>query len=889
MTIIFKEIRNNTLVFLVNDEERIVEANNEAMQAFLAEFKQANIIFQKAEKIYNINNVEKFIFAIFQDVLRHKHLNHIPLALPPKVIGRKNDLEKVEELLFQDNALVIVNGIGGIGKTVLSHYYWQERQHYYTHLLWLKGDGNLEDALLYDYDLHEGLGIAEEMKYHLEAIRQPQNQEAKKQAIAFLYKSIKNVTPKGLMLIDNATDENRWIIKQWKTTFTNFHILVTSRETFDDVATYKLGYLPELEAIELFYLYYDRENELPHDDAIVAEIAQKAGYHTLTIELLAKTLRDSDDLTLATLSEKLGAHIVYIRSKKKTLIDANYTQSRNYIDYIIEFAFDLSRLKKKEYALHLLTQISVLPSYNLRAEHLKEMLVSEGEDENEYAENMRILWKSGWLERYKDESQYFYNCHAVIQEIIYKKQSVSMENCREVVQNITTIIYKCTQHSTIKAENWLIYANSILRKITQKHLLLAALANNTALVYREIGVYGVALKYDNQALSIIKKLLSDNNIDIITNYTNIAITYKHLGNYKKALYYDKKALVIAEKEPATSADTLAIVYNNIGETYKYLGNYKKALIYECKDLAICSQISPQNIRHIAITYNNIAITYQKLRDDEKALAYGLKSIDLLENISSENPIDLAKSYNNVAISYQHLENNAEALKYMLKDLAISETLYLADNPALAVSYNNIASVYSKLQDNEKALYYDEKSLAIRIKTLPENHADIAQSYNNLSLTLLAFEEYDKALDYALKANKILVNLYTKKHIDVAISYANIGLIYEEMGNYEMSLTYSLQNVAISEKVFTKNDPRLATIYHNISITYYYFEMWKDALMYEQKALNIRLIILPSESIEIRNSVETMNTFLYYAISAEGQAKYQAELDWFLQNCSRYLE
>lgn len=713
------------------------------------------------QNIYNLT-AEAFREYIISELkkARPKHLNHIPLALPPKVIGRQADLEKVEALLFQDNALVIVNGIGGIGKTVLSHYYWQQCQHHYTHLLWLKGDGNLDDTLLYDYDLHEGLGVAEEMKYHLEAIRQPQNQDAKKQALAFLYKSLKNVAPKALMLIDNATDENHWTIKQWKTTFANFHILVTSRETFANVKTYQLGYLSELEAIELFYLYYDPENTLPHDDAIVAEIVQKAGYHTLTIELLAMTLKDSDELTLATLLEKLEEHLVYLELKKKVAIDANYTQSRDYIDSIIEFTFDLSRLKKHEYALHLLTQLSILPSYNLRAADLKEIILYEAskdlETEMQYTDNLQILWKAGWVERHHDDDGYFYNCHAVIQEVTRKKQQPSMENCGEIVGNLNNIIYNHIQINALDFQKLLPYVLEMFKYLIEEHLEIATLYSNIGVIYQSIGDYLIALSFTLNAIKIKENVLSNDNSDLAISYSNIAIIYNDLGNYEIALSFALKAIEIDEKTGDSNQLNLAISYNNIAIIYSNLGNYEIALNFDLKAITIREKVLSNNHPVLASSYSNIADTYKDLGDYQTALNFELKAIAIREKVLSNNHPHLAISYSNISTTYAELEKYQTALNFILKSIAIREKVLDKNHSSVAISYHNLASIYYCLKDFENSTYFEKKAIIILLKSLPDKHPKIKNAVNKMmnileeAIKAEGQEKYSEVLQWFLQ-------------------------------------------------------------------------------------------------------------------------------------------
>lgn len=924
ITALLKKQQDAKLSFLYE----VLIAYQKSPQVFSFHAGNGDIVW--GDKIINYT-----YFQTIEPAKKPKHLNHIPISLPPKVIGRQVDVEKVKQLLDKDHALVIVNGIGGIGKTVLSHYYWQECQQHYTHLLWLKGEGNLDDTLLYDYDLHEGLGIAEEMKSHLEAIKQPQNQDAKKQALAFLYKSLKNVAPKALMLIDNATNENHLIVNQWRTTFSNFHILITSRETFDNVETYQLGYLSEIEAIELFYLYYDAKNILPHDDAIVAEIVQKVGYHTLTIQLLANTLKDNDELTLATLLEKLAEHLVYLELKKKVKIYANYIQSRDYIDSIIEFTFDLSRLKKHEYALHLLTQLSILPSYNLRAGDLKEMILYEASKdidiEKQYSDNLKMLWKAGWIERHRDDNGYFYNCHAVIQEVTRKKQEPSMENCGGIVKNLNEIVFKGYKTNPLNGQKWLSYIETILNHLIEKNKEIITLYSNTGLIYDIIGNYQKALKYNLKVIEIREIILDKNHPDLATSYNNISITYEKLGYYQKALNCMLKNIEICECIFDEYHPHLAISYNNIVSVYEKLGDYKKALNYALKSIKINEKILDENHLNLATSYNNISIMYEKLGDYQKALNYVLKTIEIFEKILDRNHINLATSYNNVSIIYKNLRDYQKALNYSLKSIKIFEEILDENHPNIAISYNNIAIIYKNLGNYKIALKYDLSAIKINEKVLDKNHLSLATSYNNIAVIYQNLNDYSNALSNTLKAIEIFEKQLNKNHPSLASSYNNIAIIYRNLNNYEKSLLYhlkaieirekildkyhpdllisynnitntylhlsdyekSLSNglkaIKISEKILDKYHPNLFISYKNIASTYAYLQSWEMAVNYEQKALMILLKTLQTKHLNIKNTVNTMKNILTEAINAEGREKYEEVLQWFQTECREYLQ
>ena len=65
----------------------------------------------------------------------------------------------------------------------------------------------------------------------------------------------------------------------------------------------------------------------------------------------------------------------------------------------------------------------------------------------------------------------------------------------------------------------------------------------------------------------MKKILSENHLDLAASYNNIAITYSKLGDYEKDLAYNLKVIAIYEKILNENHPDLATSYNNIAGTY----------------------------------------------------------------------------------------------------------------------------------------------------------------------------------------------------------------------------------------------------------------------------------------------------------------------------------
>jgi len=189
------------------------------------------------------------------------------------IIGREADLVALHKLLNQNQQVVLVNGLGGIGKTALAQAYVTKYKQDYAHIVWLHCDeqSTFVQDLVNNPGLMSNLGLSHSADIetdfhaiirHLRALEQQPN----------------------LMVIDDARQD----LQQWRDSLPKhpqWHVLLTSRLSLNGFKLKPLDFLTAADAFKLFK-HYCPNSELNAAD--IRELIAVVDHHTLSVELLAK-------------------------------------------------------------------------------------------------------------------------------------------------------------------------------------------------------------------------------------------------------------------------------------------------------------------------------------------------------------------------------------------------------------------------------------------------------------------------------------------------------------------------------------------------------------------------------------------------------------------------
>ncbi len=646
-------------------------------------------------------------------------------------VGRKEELKKVDELLNQNATLLLLNGIGGIGKSTLASYYLNQKKDEFDYYGFVQVNEDIKLSLASAFSTSLDLKSEKIDDLFNETMNKLQNLEGKKLLIIDDVKEM-----------DNQLDEMNTLMTLKNS---GFQILFTSRETKEYIPQYFLDIMSVEDARELFLKYY------PTDEINkVDKILEYLDYHTLFIEITAKTLRKRRD----TLS--LDETIKKFDNGEFTTVKRNKSESFN--KFLKNFSYDSVILTQKK-NLIFLKRLSVLPSIEISFENLYKFLVCE--DKERLQDFVIELIDNGWLIKLDNG----YKFHQILKEFIFDNYLPSFK----------------------EIENILHFFMEEVNDIRNEEFFLS-----------KISFFSFYILLGNSFQKI------EQNSKIGRFFYHLSNFYFHLKDWKACLKYQKIFLdtinIDTELEEEQKKYDLALVFSSLSSTLRNLKKYKKALAYLDKALVIRKELLGEKDKLIGMIHLNKALIYYAMQKKSLAIVENKKALENFTYACDER----ATIYHNLGLSYE-IDDDVQSLNYFLKSLkARKKFLKTLCSPSLLLTYQTIISTLVRLEFLEQALFLSTYLLGVRercTENIPKKYERQVYPYVGIPKVLvnelINMNEDTSSLNLLKKQNISIEKIISNN------SRVNELFVYEDILELEISMeVLFLKDEVHQKEIFT---------------------------------------------------------------------------------------
>jgi len=752
----------NTLIQQINELNRYIEGVTKG------------VISERSASVINSKNVVSgSTIHAGRDIhigdKKEEHYHHygdrkIPRALtanpfqPEVFLGREADLQAIHDQLFSgDNLLLLVNGVGGVGKTSIASRYYHIYQHKYAHTAWLLSEKSIANALLL---LADPLGLQFDERMGTEG------------RLELLLTAMANLEKPCLLVLDNANelpdlDANYQALRR----LSNVHLLLTTRiSNFEKAEKLSIDGLPEAEALALFEGYYRPLGD--EERALFFQIREAVGGNTLVIELLAKNLAIFNKLKtnyalgalLADLQEKGLLRLTRSQEVRTDYQSKGGQMRREKPEDVIAAMYDLGELPREEVAL--LSVFAVLPAESIGFETLEGLLPGLENLET----GLLALAQKGWIEY--NEAGNAFKCSPVVQKIVRWKNAELRADCAVLVDALNEKLdYESGTGRMLNAVNaealhFVHYAESVVLNWPEPTTAISKLAGRVGHFHKLTGNLDRALYHYQRKVQVNEALYAFEPDNLYTkrslaiSYSECGSIYFHKGDFKQAIaLYETSHKIfreLYESYPQFKND-FAISYERLGDTHLVMGNLEQALTFFEEYNLLKKELYETFLQDgnfkdgLAVSYGKLGDIHTEIGKLEQALTFFRQFNDLAKELYEDSPQNmyfkdiLTVSYGKLGETHYALGNLDQALTFFDQANKLAGQLYddfpqnVSFKNRLAASYSKLGVLYRDQGDKAKAKAYFHECYPLW-KSLSEAHPSYAEFRKNFEWVKNALEE-----------------------------------------------------------------------------------------------------------------------------------------------------
>lgn len=640
--------------------------------------------------------------------LRRK-LNSIPYVELENYILRVEILENISDLFKQGKKKINITGISGLGKTFLAKHFVQHYSKKFSHIVWL----NCLVGFVKAFSNGNGVELLDKMGLTSEYKSCTEGNMSEEALTRMVLGRLKDLKGNNILILDNL-DEDIYYYEDEIHLSDDWKILTTSQQALDGFYDFTAPYLKK-ESIHLFYKYYTKEK----DDENLIPLLSAVEYHTLTVELLAKTAQKGqlDILELVNRFVEKGINVV-----EKVKVISDHSKEREVkienIEAYLDIVFDTSSLDDEQ--CKILLNIALLQTDSIATELFKEVYLNNATEYKVidiFKYNLSILSDKGWVQIQDNRIR----IHSLVKGIVIKRFLHRTDFFNATINYLGEVFKTGTQDNLQKIE-YLTMTEPLLEIFTEVNEDTINLRKRISMLYASMELYEKAIKFWDE----LEETEDVSDIaDAIEMFHNLASINLNWGNNEKALFYGNKAHSLMSDDFREKLYDFVIKDLNTSLTNTSIDTPKDfkdgaivviGLILGCHCIIVMCDKN-KNPREKIIELKQIILTHDRILSSFEQNV----SEDIIFSINQYRDWFLKKDsiLRVIGAYYASLEEYEMAEEFLKMNLETKEKLE-TEHLDLFRTYNFLTGLYLEWKKPKEARHFIEKNKIVCDKFPPDH-------------------------------------------------------------------------------------------------------------------------------------------------------------------------
>lgn len=727
-------------------------------------------------------------------------------------VGRQSELDSMNDALAAPGGVVVVCGMGGVGKSTLAAQFASEHVHTHNPVWWITANSasGIEAGLAgLTFALQPGLAHALPME------------ESAERATHWL-----SAHEGWLLILDDATDPAA--IAPLLPLGAHGHIVVTSRFGAGwhraGATTIRLGALPLDSATELLTKIVEsgRSDATPNRHE-AADLVQRLGSLPLAIRIAANYI--------AKTCISVREYGLLLTRYEAELFDPSHAGDDGAaagITGILRVSFE--RFADRPLALRLLRALAWYDPEGIPRSLLDGL--GQATDGAELTATLAELSTHHMLDIDGDSL----SMHRLLQTFARTTDrqdphrqpadiAAGLKLATELLDSALPPVYapsgwpewrRLIPHITALANRAAPESDSV----TTAHLF-----NQTGLYLNEQGDPSRSIEYHRRSHAAYARCLGSDHPDTLAALGNLAGAFQATGDVEQALSLYERALQECERVLGHDHPSTLSSMNDLAGAYLARGDLRRATPLLERSLVDRQRILGPEHPATLTSLNNVAYAYQAAGDPSRAIPLLEQALVDRERILGSDHPDTLASRHRLAGALHAVGGVQDAVRLLEQNLVDRERILGSDHPDTLTSRNSLAYAYLTAGDVRRAVPLLEQTLHDRERVLGPDHPDTLTSRSNLGGALMDTGDLDRAIRQYQETLAGCEQVLGPDHPDTLAARSNLAGAYRSAGDLELALRLYEYSHAAYERLLGADHPdtlascnRLATAWEEAGDT-----------------------------------------------------------------------
>lgn len=745
-------IRNKAIIFNVKGKELIIKIS-ELLGDFVSIHDELTVNDRKSD-LETQQLVKENTNYINNDVKYDKYISNMPFKNSNYVSNSKVEQDVIDKINSKQS-VVLVQGIGGSGKSSLCTNLYYELQDSFDYLGWIDYKESLE------HDMVEQLKLKNIINGEIISF-----ESFSKLKEVLLSKDFRNT----VIFIDNMdTFKDDKLVELFKLPC---KFVVNSR--YNISSDFEIINLPKLDMDASKLMFY-KYCKLPQDDDICEEMIENAlNQHPLTIELISKSANKYKHLTLE-------EFYLFIKesgySSLKSEISSNGESKEGSVQDLVKSVFKVMKLTPNENKI--LINLSLVPNIKIPFTHLQNIFGDT------FTTEIDSLIDQGWITHVNN----YIIVHNVVSESLVEYQSEKNDYYDQFVTNILDLTAYKKGYNVVDIKVYAEIAMKLLNNLPgSNNSTLARLSTSIGTYYDQLGKFEASNFHYKNALKLELSSGECSNKYISIYHNNLALNSYRKREFSIGIGHSLKDIALKEgdlysdqdyKNIFQSYNMLGVLYMSTGEITNALGTYLKALrkrVEYHENIEKCEDAIGLVLLNIGMTLyntNKVTLAYEVLTNAREILE---KSDQWFKNSNLASVMTY--------LSYIDSKRNEEskAIDFAKMSLFIRSNFLNNHNYLCAYSYDAIGKILYQSKDATAAKRYFDIAYETRLNADNGSVNEVVHSYDVLSEFFYLEKDLLRSEEYATLYSQAMKSFYGENHLKYKNAKTKLEYIIENRIN-----------------------------------------------------------------------------------------------------------